>query len=214
MTVSSLDETDTLPLPYLFRDFQDMPSLEQKALQLCTGSILDIGCGAGSHCLYLQENGFEVTGLDNSEGALETCRIRGVKSLIKSDILDFDNRRFDTLLMLMNGIGIAGRLDRLGGFLEYLKRLLKPGGQILLDSSDIIYMYDEDDDGGRWIPEACNYYGEVEFTMSYKGWKSNPFLWLYVDYRTLQKLALDSGLNCELINNGEHYDYLARLWQS
>ncbi|MGB6153791.1 MAG: class I SAM-dependent methyltransferase [Pricia sp.] len=211
-TFSSLDEEDKIPLPYLFRDFGVMPSLEQKALSLCKGSILDIGCGAGSHSLYLQKKGYMVTALDSSKGAIETCRLRGVEKRIHADILDFATEKFDTLLMLMNGIGIVGYLKNLGNFLTHLKSLLKPGGQILLDSSDIIYMFEEDDDGGRWVPDSGSYYGEVGFTMHYKDLKSKPFPWLYLDYSTLKNAATVSDLNCEMIEKGDHYDYLARLW--
>ncbi len=210
-TLSSLDEIDTLPLPYLFRSFNDMPPIEQRALELCHGSILDIGCGAGSHSLYLQQKGFEVTALDTSKGAIETCRLRGVENRVLSDITEYKNRKFDTILMLMNGIGMAGHLKNLSVFLQSLKSLLNSGGQILLDSSDIIYMFDEDDDGGRWVPGSGNYYGEVEFTMRYKDLKSEPFFWLYLDYRTLEDEAKVYGLHCEMVQKGQHYDYLARL---
>ncbi len=211
-TFSSLDEEDTIPLPYLFRNFDGMPPIEQKALELCKGSILDIGCGAGSHSLYLQKKGLEVTALDSSKGAIETCRLRGIENRVLKDILDFKDHKFDTLLMLMNGIGIVGNLENLSGFLKHLKTLLKPGGQILLDSSDIIYMFDDDDDGGRWVPDSGSYYGEVAFTMQYKGVKGEPFIWLYLDYHTLKSAAITSELDCEIITKGDHYDYLARLW--
>ena len=185
LTFSSLEEKDTMPLPYLFRDFKSMPALEQKALQLCSGKVLDIGCGAGSHSLYLQQKGIQVTALDHSKGAIETCHLRGVKNPVYGDFYEFKNQKFDTLLLLMNGIGIVGKLHYLDRFFKHLKTLLNPGGQILLDSSDIIYMFDEDTDGGRWLPATTNYYGEVEFTLAYKGQKSAPFSWLYIDKNTL-----------------------------
>lgn len=209
-TYSSLDEEDILPLPYLFRRFEEMPALEQKALELCTGNVLDIGCGAGSHGLYLQEKKVDVTCLDHSMGAIQVCKQRGVTNCIQGSILEYDNRTFNTLLLLMNGIGIAGELNELGGFLNKLKSLLKPSGQIILDSSDIIYMFESDEDGGHWIPDI-NYYGEVTFTMEYKKLKSEPFNWLYVDFNTLKRAANYHKLNCELVMEGEHYDYLARL---
>jgi len=212
VTFSSLDEEDIIPLPYLFREFGGMPLLERTALELCKGNILDIGCGAGCHSLHLQQNGYTITALDSSRGAIETCRLRGIENRAHTDILDFKDRKFDTLLMLMNGIGIVGHLENLNRFLEHLKTLLMPGGQILLDSSDIIYMFDEDEDGGRWVPDNRNYYGEVQFTMQYKGLKSVPFIWLYLDYRTLRSAATINDLNCELVKKGGHYDYLARLW--
>lgn len=212
ITFSSLDEEDTIPLPYLFRKYGDMPVLEQRALELCKGNILDIGCGAGSHSLHLQNKGNQVTALDSSVGASKVCRLRGVKNVENSNIYDFSKEKFDTLLLLMNGIGIVGKLKNLNPFFAHLKTLLNPGGEILLDSSDIIYMFDEDDDGGRWVPDSGAYYGEVEFNMRYKGYKSEPFFWLYVDYRTLKAAVLASGLACELVIKGEHFDYLARIW--
>ncbi|MDO6517667.1 class I SAM-dependent methyltransferase [Zobellia uliginosa] len=212
ITFSSLDEEDKIPLPYLFRDYKEMPELEQKALDLCKGSVLDIGCGAGSHSLYLQEKNLDVTALDHSKGAIETCTLRGINKVAHSDIYDLKGPRFDTLLLLMNGIGIVGRLNNMSRFLDHLKTLLNPGGQILLDSSDIIYMFDEDEDGGRWVPDTGSYYGEVEFSMKYKNQESEPFFWLYLDYKTLEMASEANGFNCQLVRKGDHYDYLAKLW--
>ena len=209
-THSSLEEEDIIPIPYLFREYKDMPILEQKALGLCKGSVLDIGCGAGSHSLYLQKKGFSVTALDHSPGAIETCRLRGIEYVREADVLSVQEK-FDTLLMLMNGIGLVGKLNRMDTFLAHLKSLLKPNGQIILDSSDIIYMFEEDEDGGYWIPDGPDYYGEVSFVLEYKGRKSGPLPWLYIDYNTLQRAAIANGLSCELVYEGDHYDYLARL---
>ena len=209
-TFSSLDEEDVIPLPYLFRDFSQMPVIEQKALELCHGKILDIGCGVGSHSLYLQNKGLNTTALDISKGATDVCKLRGVKKVIQTDLLELEGEKYDTLLMLMNGIGIAGSLEKLPLFFTKLKSLLKPNGQILVDSSDIIYMFDADEDGGYWIPDN-RYYGEVEFSLTYKTEKGTPFSWLYIDYNTLQRAAASNGLICELITEGQHYDYLAKL---
>ncbi|MFH6602191.1 class I SAM-dependent methyltransferase [Maribacter algicola] len=211
ITYSSLDEQDIIPLPHFFRRFHEMPAIEQKALKLCRGTILDIGCGAGSHSLYLQEENFEVTALDNSKGAIETCRQRGIRNVHLENFYDFKGERFDTVLLLMNGLGLAEKLDRLDRFLSHIKTLINQNGQVIVDSSDIIYMFDEDEDGGRWLPDTKGYYGEVEFVMEYKGEKSDPFWWLYCDFNTLERAATANALNCELIIQGEHYDYLARL---
>jgi SAM-dependent methyltransferase len=211
ITYSSFEEEDSLPLPYLFRDFKHMPKLEQKALALCKGSILDIGCGAGSHSLYLQQKNYRATALDRSMGAIEVCKERGVIATKCADIYDFKGETFDTLLLLMNGIGIVGKLSHLNRFFTHLKSLLNPEGQIIVDSSDLIYMFDEDEDGGYWIPDGNAYYGEVSFTMAYKGEKSSTFDWLYIDYNTLQRAAMANNLKCELIEEGEHFDYLAKL---
>ncbi len=209
-TYSSLDEEDTIPVPYLFRDYKEMPQIEQKALALCKGDVLDIGCGAGSHSLYLQNKGHLVTALDYSVGAIEVCKQRGIKNTICSNIYTYNEKQYDTLLLLMNGVGLAGKLNQINRFFTHLKSILKPDGQIILDSSDIIYMFQEDEDGGYWIPDN-DYYGEVTFNMEYKNKKSDAFDWLYIDYNTLQRAAIANNFNCKLIFEGDHYDYLASL---
>jgi len=211
ITETSITEEDEMSVAYLFRSYKEMPALEKKALQLAKGKVLDVGCGAGSHSLYLQnEKKLEVTAIDISEGAIEACTLRGIKNALCCNVLEFNSEKFDTIIMLMNGIGITGKLINISTYFQKLKSLLNPGGQILLDSSDIIYMFDEDEDGGKWIP-AGDYYGEVVFTLHYKGETEIPFNWLYVDYNTLQNAAHANGLNCELVAEGDHYDYLARL---
>src|SRR6056297_3596722 len=133
ITHSSLDEEDVLPLPYMFREYKQMPVLEKVALNQCKGEILDVGCGAGSHSLYLQKNGFNVTGLDKSPGAISVCKQRGLSKIIYKDFLSLEKMQFDTLLFLMNGIGIAGKLKNLDRFLNQIKLVLRPDGQVLLD---------------------------------------------------------------------------------
>jgi SAM-dependent methyltransferase len=197
---------------YLFRTYNEMPNMEQKALQLSQGRVLDVGCGAGSHSLTLQnERNLEVTAIDISANAIEACTLRGIKDARVQDVMTLENEKYDTILLLMNGAGMCGRLKNIPKFLLKLKSLLNPGGQILLDSSDIIYMFDDDEDGGKWIPSENAYYGEVVFNIAYKGEKEKPFDWMYIDYNTLQNAAFANDLKSELILEGEHYDYLARL---
>jgi SAM-dependent methyltransferase len=212
ITETTISEADEMSVAYLFRSFEEMPKLEQKALELAKGKTLDVGCGAGSHSLYLQnEKKLDVTSIDISENAIKTCNLRGVKNAKVQDVLTLDGEKYDTIILLMNGVGIFGKLQNCNTFLSKLKSLLNPGGQVLLDSSDIIYMFDEDEDGGKWIPSDTEYYGELVFNISYKGDKESAFDWLYLDYNTLQNAAVANGFKCELVLEGEHYDYLAKL---
>ena len=212
ITETSISETDEMSVAYLFRSFAEMPKMEQKALQLAYGKILDVGCGAGSHALYLEkERNLEVTAVDISKNAIAACQLRGIKDARVQDLMTLENEKFDTILMMMNGAGMCGKLENIPNFLIKLKSLLNENGQILLDSSDIIYMFDEDEDGGKWIPSENQYYGEVVFNIAYKGEKEIPFDWMYIDYNTLQNAAFANGLKSELILEGEHFDYLARL---
>ena len=212
ITETTISEEDEMSVAYLFRSYDEMPKMEQKALQLANGRILDVGCGAGSHSLTLQnDRNLDVTSIDISANAIQACSLRGLKKAKVQNVMTLENEKFDTILLLMNGAGMCGRLKNIPNFLLKLKSLLNPGGQILLDSSDIIYMFDDDEDGGKWIPSNNDYYGEIVFNISYKGEKEKPFDWMFIDYNTLQNAAFDNGLQCELIMEGEHYDYLAKL---
>jgi SAM-dependent methyltransferase len=211
ITETNISESDEMSVAYLFRSYDEMPQLEQKALQLAKGKVLDAGCGAGSHSLRLQnDRNLDVTSIDISPNAIQACKLRGLKNAKVQDMLTLENEKFDTILLLMNGTGIFGTLAATPTFLQKLKSLLNRKGQILIDSSDIIYMFDQDEDGAYEIP-ANGYYGELTFTVSYKNETETTFPWLYIDYNTLQNAALANGLACELILEGEHFDYLARL---
>jgi SAM-dependent methyltransferase len=209
ITWTNISDEDELPLPYLFRSFSEMPKLEQKALQLAKGSIIDVGCGAGSHALWLQDKGLKVKGIDTSEGAIEVCKKRGVLNAELKPLLN-ETETFDTILLLMNGTGIFQELTKVSQYLKHLKSLLNPKGQILIDSSDISYMY-EDEDGGSWIDLNSRYPGELDYFLSYKGENEVPMKWLYLDFETLKTACLTVGLKCEKVMDGTHFDYLARI---
>ena len=208
ITSTSISDDDVLPIPYLFRGFSEMPNIEQKALQLAKGKTLDVGCGAGSHSLYLQKKGIDIKSIDISKGAIDTCKLRGLKNAHVCDVLD-ETETFDTILMLMNGSGFFESLERTPQVLHHLKGLLNKNGQILIDSSDIKYMY-EDDDGGVWLDANSDYYGELEYHVTYKG-ETESFTWMYLDFDNLKTACDIVGLQCELVLEGEHYDFLARI---
>jgi|TARA_S200000501_G_scaffold146611_1_gene138414 SAM-dependent methyltransferase len=210
ITWTSLTEEDPILLSYFFRSFDEMPKLEQKALKLSKGKVLDVGCGAGSHSLYLQNKmKLEVFGIDHSPGAIATANARGLKNTIEQSIFNYKEEIFDTILLLMNGPGICGKLKNLRGLLIHLASLLDYGGQILLDSSNLIYLFDQTESGERIVP-ASNYYGELEYGISYDN-KTITFPWLYVDIENLKQAASEVGLITHIIMRGENWDYLARL---
>ncbi|PKV49881.1 methyltransferase family protein [Aquimarina sp. MAR_2010_214] len=204
-------DDDHIPIPYLFRAYAEMPKIEQKALELSHGKVLDVGCGAGSHSLFLQnKQKLEVKAIDISEGAIEICKKRGVQHAIVQDIYDHTDATYNTILLLMNGSGIIGTMDHIDRFFTHIKTLLAPGGQILMDSSDISYLF-QDEDGGFWVDASAGYYGEMQYKLKYKNQESEWFDWLYIDYNTLQNAANANGFLSELIIEGENSDYLARF---
>lgn len=209
--VSSPDfDDDIIPVSYLFRSFEEMPKLEQLALELSKGKILDVGAAAGCHSLELQKMKKTVDAIDISAMATEIQQGRGVQHSETIDIFDLTDQKYDTILCLMNGIGIAERVSELPRFFIHLKNLLNPNGQVLIDSSDLKYLFQEED-GSFYLPITGQYYGEVEYTMSYRNIIGESFSWLYLDYDLMNQYATAAGFRCEKVFDGEHYDYLARL---
>ncbi len=194
-----------MQIPVYFRHPAAMPQLEQIALRECKGAVLDIGAGAGSHALTLQEAGFDITALDISPKAADVMRHRGIEQVIAADIFSYKSARFDTLLLLMNGIGLSGTEAGLINLLRHAKTLLNPGGQLLFDSSDVAYLFD------AGLPENGHYYGEIECRYEYKKQKSDWFNWLYIDEQTLRKIAGSEGWQVEKHFEDENDQYLVRL---
>lgn len=208
---SSQFEEDDFPVENLFRALADMPALEQAALRMAEGRILDVGAGSGCHSLALKEMEKEVVSIDISPLSVEVMQDRG---LTEARLVNFFNKEFvdcfDTILLLMNGSGIVGKIENLPEFFLRVKQLLKPGGCVLMDSSDLRYLFEEED-GSMVIDLAAGYYGEIDFRMQYKKVRGEAFDWLYIDFDTLSMYASQYGIEVEKVQEGEHYDYLAKL---
>lgn len=210
---SSQFEEDEIPVADLFREYDDMPELEKIALDEASGEILDVGAGSGCHSVALMKMGKSAVAIDISPLSIEVMKERGVDALQVNLYDESFDRKFDTVLMLMNGTGIIGSLDNMPAFFERMKQILKPGGSILIDSSDLRYLFEEED-GSLMINLADDYYGQLDYQMQYKDVLGEPFDWLYVDFDTLAFYAEESGFDAELLAEGEHYDYLAKLTPS
>jgi len=202
---NSYDAPEEMPVDIFFRGPEEMPEIELKALALCRGTVLDAGAGAGSHALWLQQQKLEVTALDISEKATAIMKQQGVKQVLQQDLFSLKGQQFDTLLLLMNGIGLTGSIAGLQDFLQWSKSLLKKDGQLLFDSSDIAYLYQD-----IAFPQN-KYYGEVAYQYEYKQQKGKWFNWLYVDQAMLLKLAKEAGWQCEIVLEDEYDQYLAQL---
>lgn len=207
---SSMFDDDEIPVADLFRKFDKMPALEQKALECATGNILDVGAGSGCHSVALQEMGKKCLAIDISELSVKVMQERGVDARLVNLYDESFIGQFDTILMLMNGTGIIGRLENMQKFFNRIKYLLAPGGRVIVDSSDLRYLYEEED-GSLMIDLADEYYGLLDYQMEYEGILGEPFDWIYVDFETLSYYAEQNGFKAEMIAEGEHYDYLAAL---
>lgn len=203
---ASYGDTEEMPLDIFFREEEDFPELEQIALSLCDGKVLDVGAGVGGHSLYLQERGFVVDALEISQIACNIMRQRGVQHVVCADFFAYTGSRYDTLLFLMNGIGIAGGLDGFRSLLEHSEMLLSENGQLLFDSSDIAYLYRDYD-----IAKPKGYYGEIGYRYEYNGNQGSLFKWLYIDQRTLIKIGHEMGWVVQVLYEDENDQYLVRM---
>lgn len=212
VTVHSDDfDDDIIDTSYFFRNYKKMPPIEKKAMQLCYGSVLDVGACAGTHSVYLSEKGLNVYSLEKSKLCCDVLKDRKLNNIINEDIFHFSGQKFDTILLLMNGSGIAGTLDGLNNLLYRLKTLLDDDGQILIDSSDLIFLYTDEDGSALIDINSGKYYGEMVFQTEYLNLKSKPFEWLYVDSDNLADIASRNQLKIDKIFKGKHFDYLARI---
>lgn len=207
---SSDFDDDEIPVSDLFREYEDMPYIERIALDQAAGRVLDVGAGSGCHSLALAKAGKESVAIDISPLSVEVMRERGVDARLVNLYDESFAEKFDTVLMLMNGTGIIGTLENMETFFTRIRQLLNPGGSVLIDSSDLRYLFEEED-GSLMIDLADDYYGLVDYQMQYKDVLGEPFDWLYVDFDTLAYYAEENGFIAEMVANGEHYDYLARL---
>lgn len=210
MVRTSWTDFEEYELPYFFRSMEVMPEIEKEALQLAYGEILDVGAGTGIHSLVLKSMGHHVKPIDISPFSVEIMKERGIIEAEESDFFKLQKVKYDTLLFLMNGIGLVEKLERFESFFQHCKSILNPGGQILCDSTDLIYLF-EQEDGSFLINLNDDYYGEVDFFVEYDGQKAAPFPWLFVDFENLKYHAEKNGFEAEIVSTGTHYDYLARL---
>lgn len=209
---SDLGEHDEIPVSVFFREPPNFFPFDKAALELCRGRVLDVGAGTGVHSLVLQARGFSVCAIDILPQAIDIMQKRGVRQAYLADAFGLAAATFDTVLMLMNGIGIVGDLDGLDRFLYGAHRLLGPGGQILVDSADLRPRRE----AARRVPgyprrADGRYIGEAQIQLEYRGEKGEPFPELYVDPDTLAHYAERNGWESEVVFRGEAGGYLARL---
>ena len=162
-----------------------LPKLDQIAVERCAGRVLDIGAGAGSHSLAIQDRGLDVTSIDISAKAVRVMSKRGCRDARVGDVFDSYSAPFDTIFVILN-IGIVQNLDGLAGFLKQLETLMSDNGQLTTDSIDP--RNSEDESYRKYtedkIAKGC-YLGERTLRFEYKDQTSDWFEWMHIDPLTL-----------------------------
>ena len=197
---------DPMPVEVYFREINSMPDIEIFALTLCSGEILDVGAGVGSHALHFQETGHAVTALELSPTKCSIMKSRGVESVLEQDFFHVNRSKvFDTLLFLMNTIGLTGTLDGLHILLTRARELLAAGGSVIFDSCDVSYVWDQD------RLNKSPYYGEIDYKYQYGNRWGDWFKWLYVDQETMRIVCKDNGWSFQVLFEDDSSHYLGRL---
>jgi hypothetical protein len=202
---TSYGPDETYFLDYFFRDLDGMPDLEQYALTLCKGRILEIGAGAGSHALILQEAGKDIVTMDSSRGCVNVMLMRGLLKVQHMNVFNLHTGGYNTLLLLMNGIGIAGNLGGLVRFLKKAEEITDSRAQILFDSTDVSHTLEKD------AEESGRYVGEIKYQFDYRGVRGPWFEWLYIDQEKLFKICEQTQWIPSILFEDGKGHYLARL---
>ncbi len=208
ITWTHLTDPEILPVSYLFRHFDEMPPSEQIALNMAKGNILDVGAGSGIHSLWLQQNNKPVTALEYSPVSSRLMRERGIKNIVQTDFFNYrPSQKFDTLLFLMNGVGIVQKARYTGKLFAKIKELITKNGQALLHSSDLKYLYENGP--GYTMPQE-QYYGDVQFYIQYKN-EIESFDWTYIDENTLRIYARQYGFKTKKLYQSNEGDFLLKF---
>ena len=200
---------DDVPAAFWFRDTLD--PLERLGLEMCCGRVLDVGAGVGLHALVLQQRGLDVVAIDIAQECVAIMRERGVRRPVVCDLYEFGDGCFDTVVCLCNGLDKVGTLADLPRFLDRMRALLNPGGQLLADSFDLrIGATPATKDTMARKMAAGRYFGESDLVFEYAGRRGSEFTVLQVDPETLAGFARAGGWSFEVMQQtGGHY--LARL---
>ena len=203
--------SSVVPVSMFFDDL-NFPEVESLALSNCNGRILDVGAGVGRHSSELQRRGFDITAVDVSKQAVEIMKERGIKKTINADIMNVSNSTYDTVLMLMNGIGLAGSPEKLDKVLLKTSDLLTENGIILIDSIDVNKAIDPKHIKYREENIAVhNYPGQQNLRIDYDGATGAWFKWLHVTFNELSAHAKKNNFIPELLKMEESGHYLAKL---
>lgn len=197
----------------------ELAELDRLALDLARGRVLDVGAGAGRHALALEAKGCEVVAIDVSPTCVALCRERGVRDARELDVMTLagaagegareDAARalgdFDTIFFGMQTLGVAGGVVPLGRLLAGLRRILRPGGAVIADSSELRVAWEGDE------ADRSPARGEIVLSTRYRRLRGEPFPWLYLAEADLAAIAEEAGFALETSGRVSSGEYLVAL---
>jgi len=200
-----------------FSEYEGWSEIEQRAIQFVKGRVLDVGCGAGRHSLYLQEKGFDVLGIDISPLAIKICRLRGLKKARVKSIEDVNFKRgsVDTIIMMGNNFGLFGDVKKARRLLRRFYRMTSEDALIIASSRD---PYETNDDAHlqyhRLNPERGRMSGQVKIRVRYEKYIGKWFDYLMVSREEMEQILLGTGWEIKEFLNSEGPHYMAIIMKT
>jgi SAM-dependent methyltransferase len=183
------------PVSY-FTTYEDWPAHYRAAMGYVQGRVLDVGCGAGRISLYLQDQGHDVLGIDNSPLALEVCRLRGLTKTSPTPLDRISSKlgMFDTILMLGNNFGLFGSPARAKHLLKNLYELTSYQGRIIAETNDIYQTQNPDHlEYHRNNQQRGRLAGQVRIRVRFKKYQTPWFDYLFVSKAEMVEILEDTG---------------------
>lgn len=196
-----------------FTEYKQWSDSERQLIDKARGKILDIGCGAGRHSLYLQKRGFDVTGIDNSPGAIKVCKLRGLKKAFVRPIGEIDKFKtdlFDTILMLGNNFGLLGDAENAKKLLKKMSQITKPDAQIIAGTRNP-YITDDADhlEYHKLNKKRGRMAGQIRMRIRYRKTVGEWFDYLFVSPEEMRDILSDTDWQIKEFIGSERADYFA-----
>ncbi|MCW3980178.1 MAG: class I SAM-dependent methyltransferase [Candidatus Bathyarchaeota archaeon] len=195
-----------------FSKYEDWQLFERKAMEFVRGRVLDVGCGAGRHSLYLQEKGLNVVGIDNSPLAVEVCRLRGLRKAIVMSIEDvnFKPDSFDTIIMMGNNFGLFGSFKKARSLLKRFHKMTSKNGLIIASTRDA-YGTDNPDhlEYHRLNKKRGRMGGQLKVRIRFRKYVSKWFDYLIVSKKELGDILEGTGWKIREFIDSAGSEYIA-----
>ncbi len=198
-----------------FRDYKQWSRLERRAIKFARGRILDIGCGAGRHALHLQQEGFDVTGIDNSPGAVKVCGLRGLKKTLVRPITEvnkFRPKSFDAILMFGNNFGLFGSAIGAKRILKKLTRITTSDARIIAGTRNPYKTSDPDHlEYHQWNKRRGRMPGQIRVRVRFGKIIGQWFDYLFVSPEEMEDILRNTDWQIERFIGLEEANYFAIL---